>query len=173
MAPKVTIRAERPTDRTALRRVLLSAFPTAQEADLVDRLRRNGRLTISLIAESSGEMVGQVAFSAVTIGGRPADGVGLAPLAVRPEWQRHGIGAQLVRAGVAACERASVGFIVLLGEPQYYRRFGFITASDMGLSNEYGADDAFMVLELTPRSAKPGGVRYAPEFNDLQFDNQK
>jgi putative acetyltransferase len=79
----------------------------------------------------------------------------------------------LVRAGVAACERAGFGFIVLLGEPQYYRRFGFITASAMGMSNEYGADDAFMVLELTPRSAKPGGVCYAPEFNELQFDNQK
>jgi putative acetyltransferase len=170
---ETAIRAERPSECSAIRRVLLSAFPATQEADLVARLRRNGRLTISLVAESADEVIGYVAFSAVTVNGQRANGVGLAPLAVLPPWQRHSIGSQLVRAGVAACERASVGFIVLLGEPQYYRRFGFITASDMGLSNEYGADDAFMVLELTPRSAKPGGVRYAPEFNELQFDNQK
>ena len=95
-------------------------------------------------------------------------GVGLAPLAVRPEWQRRGVGAQLVRAGVTACECAGVGFIVLLGEPEYYRRFGFLKASLIGLDNEYGADDAFMALELFPQAVVAAMVRYAPEFDELQ-----
>ena len=148
----------------------MSAFPTEQEANLVDRLRRNGCLRISLVAESAGEIVGQIAFSAVTICGARANvqGVGLAPLAVRPEWQRRGVGAQLVHAGVTACEYAGVGLIVLLGEPEYYRRFGFLKASSIGLDNEYGADDAFMALELFPQAVVAGMVRYAPEFDELQ-----
>jgi putative acetyltransferase len=127
---------------------------------------------ISLVAESAGEVAGQIAFSAVTVCGARADrqGVGLAPLAVRPEWQRRGVGAQLIRAGVTACQYAGVGFIVLLGEPEYYRRFGFLKASSIGLliDNEYGADDAFMALELFPQAVVAGMVRYAPEFNELR-----
>lgn len=166
---QIAIRTERPTDCAAIHRVLLSAFPATQEADLVEQLRRNGRLLTSLVAESADEVIGYVAFSAVTVNGQRANGVGLAPLAVFSACQRHGIGSQLVRAGVASCAHAGVSFIVLLGEPEYYRRFGFITASDMGLSNEYDADHAFMVLELIPQSVKPGRVRYAPEFNELHL----
>lgn len=168
MTSEFVIRAERPADCAAIRRVLLSAFPTAQEAELVERLRRNGRLMISLVAESADEVVGHVGFSPVTVGDSRANGVGLAPLAVRPEWQRHGVGALLLRAGVTACECAGVGFIVVLGEPEYYRRFGFLKASSIGLDNEYAADDAFMALELFPRAVVAGMVRYAPEFNELQ-----
>jgi len=103
----------------------------------------------------------------VTIDGARANKVGLAPLAVLPQWQR-GIGAQLVRAGVAACEHAGVGFIVLLGEPEYYCRFGFLKARSIGLDNEYGADEAFTALELFPDAVGGGMVRYAPEFNERQ-----
>ena len=170
MRMEIAIRPERPGDCTAIRQVLLSAFPTEQEANLVDRLRLHGRLIVSLAAERGGEIIGQIAFSPVTVHGARADvyGAGLAPLAVRPEWQRRGVGAQLVRAGVAACERAGVGFIVLLGEPEYYRRFGFLKATLLGLDNEYGADDAFMALEFFPQAVVAGTVRYAPEFNELQ-----
>jgi putative acetyltransferase len=81
------IRTEQPADCAAIRPVLLSAFPIEQETNLVDRLRRNGRLMISLVAVSAGEIVGQIAFRPVTVCGARADGqgVGLAPLAVRPE----------------------------------------------------------------------------------------
>jgi putative acetyltransferase len=110
---------------------------------------------------------GHIALSPVQIVGTThAAGVGLAPLSVRPELQRRGIGAQLVRESLAACKHAGVGFIVVLGAPEYYRRFGFRKASLFQLENEYGAGDAFMALPFKEGSITPGLVRYAPEFSD-------
>ena len=86
-----------------------------------------------------------------------------------PSHQRRGIGGELIRAGIAACRDLGCGFVVLLGHPEYYPRFGFQRASQFGLSNEYDADEAFMVLELR-RSALPaagGLVKYAAEFAEF------
>jgi putative acetyltransferase len=71
-----------------------------------------------------------------------------------------------VREGLASCAQLGCGFVVVLGEPEYYGRFGFARASNYGLDNEYGVDEAFMALELKPGSLPPAGglVRYAPEF---------
>jgi putative acetyltransferase len=92
--------------------------------------------------------------------------LGLAPLSVTPEHQRTGIGSQLVQAGLAAAFAAGIRFVVVLGHPGYYPRFGFRRAAELGLHNEYGADEAFMVLELRPGSLPSGGgvVRYGAEF---------
>src|SRR5204863_1426042 len=105
---------------------------------------------VSLVAEVDGHVVGHIAFSPIQVDGesREGVGVGLAPLAVLPDSQRHGIGSRLIREGLAACNRAGYGFVVVLGWPEYYPRFGFIRADRRGLANEYGADEAFMVLEL-------------------------
>jgi putative acetyltransferase len=163
------IRLERPDDTTAIRDVLKSAFPTDQEARLVEQLRTNQRLLISLVAEIDGVIGGHIAFSAVKISRAPTNlaGLGLAPVAVRPELQRRGIGAQLVREGLAACEHAGVGFVVVLGAPEYYQRFGFRNAGLFRLENEYGAGDAFMALVLKEGAITAGLVRYAPEFSEL------
>jgi putative acetyltransferase len=164
----VSIRPEQPADAAAIRRVLEAAFPTAAEARLVELLGAEVHLVISLVAESDGEIVGHIAFSPVRIDGESVEGIGigLAPLAVVPEYQRRGIGGQLIREGLAACEHAGYGFVVVLGEPEYYQRFGFTRADRRGLGNEYGADEAFMVLELREgRIPEDGGlVRYGPEF---------
>ena len=164
----VSIRPEQPADAAAIRWVLEAAFPTAAEAHLVELLRAGGHLGISLVAESDGEIVGHIAFSPVWIDGesRGRNRHLPAPLSVLPEYQRQGIGGQLVREGLAACERAGSGFVIVLGEPEYYQRFGFARADRRGLGNEYGADDAFMVLELRIGSipADGGLVRYGPEF---------
>ena len=161
-------------DAAAIGDVLRSAFPTDQEAQLVDRLRRHHRLLISLVAEVDGVLAGHIAFSAVKIKGLTENsaGVGLAPLSVRPELQRRPIAVQLVREGLAACERADVGFVVVLGAPEYYQRFGFKNASLFRLENEYGAGDAFMALELKNGSITAGLVRYAPEFSELETDSR-
>jgi putative acetyltransferase len=164
----VTIRRERTDDVAAVRAVHRAAFGTDAEACLVDRLRVAGQVSVSLVAEVDGTVVGHILFTPVSIvapAGR-RDGLGLAPLAVLPANQRRGVGSALVRDGLAVCRLERCPFVVVLGHPTYYPRFGFRQASAVGLSNEYGADKAFMVLELQPGSLPPGGglVQYGPEF---------
>jgi putative acetyltransferase len=163
------VRVEQPSDDAAIDHVLRSAFPTDQEGLLVKRLRRHQRLRLSLVAAIDDVVVGHIAFSQVTIAGSvdSSTGFGLAPLAIVPELQRQGLGMQLVDEGLCACKRLGAGFVVVLGAPEYYRRFGFRRADLFGLENEYGAGDEFMALELKTGSITPGLVRYASEFSDL------
>ena len=172
----LTVRHEEARDAGPIARLHESAFPTPAEAALVGALRAAGRLALSLVAIIEEGVVGHVAFSPVTIvsrmttaNPRPGAGLGLAPLAVASTHRRCGIGAALLEAGLAGCARDGIGYVVVLGEPHYYRRFGFVRASDRGLANEYGAVEEFMVLELRPGAVSPGGglVRYAPEFAAL------
>lgn len=161
------IRPERPDDAPAIRRVHEQAFERAGEAELVAALRVAGAAVVSLVAEDRGVIVGHVLFSPVAIGDDGATGLGLGPVAVLPERQRRGIGAALIRHGLAECGRLGHGVVVVLGHPGYYPRFGFVRASARGLRCEYDApDDAFMVVELTPGALRGGGglVRYHPEF---------
>ena len=89
-------------------------------------------------------------------------------MSVLPEFQKTGIGSQLVRHGLAACQRAGCDVVVVLGHVQYYPRFGFSRAKDHGLENEYQAEDAFMVLELKKGVLQTIGglVQFAPEFRE-------
>lgn len=164
-----TIRPERPDDVEPIRAVVGEAFPTLQEARLVDLLREAGRLSASLVAEVDGRIVGHVAFSPVSTDSG-AVGAGLGPLAVLEEHRRRGIAARLVEAGLTACRSLGFGWAVVLGEPAYYARFGFRPAREVGLTDEYGGGDAFQVLELSPGALPAGAglVRYAPEFASLE-----
>ncbi len=142
-----------------------AAFPTAAEARLVDALRAAGRLSVSLVAEAAGQIVGHIGFSPVTVAGA-AGGLGLAPVAVLPTFQRRGIGGKVIVEGLAECARIGAGFVVVLGEPSYYQRFGLMPAAGWGLFDEYGGGAAFQAIELRAGAIPPGSglVRYAPEF---------
>ena len=96
-------------------------------------------------------------------------GLGLGPIAVLPECQRTGIGSRLMRAGLELCRQQGYDFIVLLGDPGYYSRFGFKPARGFGLSSDYGDGDEFQVLELRPGAlaGTSGKVKYVPEFKEL------
>lgn len=160
------VREEDTRDADPIARLHDSAFPTSGESALVAALRKAGRLALSLVAEREGSLVGHVAFSPVTTATAwPGTGLGLAPLAVASGHRRKGIGAALVETGIARSARAGIGFLVVLGEPHYYGRFGFVRARDHGVTNEYDAVEEFMVLELRPGAVPSGGglVRYAPE----------
>lgn len=162
------IRREIASDAAAIERVLCAAFPSHGEARLVEALRVSGKLRVSLVALTEGEIVGYVAFSPATLD-PPNDLVrllGLAPVAVHPTFQRRTVGSLLVERGLEECRGLSVDAVVVLGEPEFYSRFGFRRASALGLGNEYGADEAFMVTELrTDCLANTSAiVRYAPEF---------
>lgn len=164
----MVIRPETPDDAPAIYDLHAAGFPTPAEARLVERLRASGRLSVSLVAEHLGRVVGHVAFSPVSTA-RGAVGVGLAPVVVSAAHRKNGVGAALVREGLARCREAGFGWAVVLGEPAYYSRFGFQPAARHGLVDEYGGGEAFQVNELLP-GAMPtnhGLVRYAPEFASL------
>ncbi len=163
----VRLRSETPADIQAIATVHREAFPSDVEARLVDALRDAGHLAISLVAEEGDAIVSHVAFSPVRIDGPdPRDGLGLAPVAVLPSSQRRGIAAALIHLGLARCNELGAPYVVVLGDPHYYSRFGFTTASDLGVGNEYGVGAEFMIMELHPGAIPhEGGVaRYCGEF---------
>jgi putative acetyltransferase len=163
------IRREEQRDQVAVRAVNVSAFETPAEADLVDALRQEARPLIALVADDAGTIVGHIMFSPVSLSGHPDLKImGLAPMAVVPEYQRKGIGSVLVRAGLEECKCLGFGAVVVLGHPEYYPRFGFSPGSRFGIRCEYEAPEAaFMVIELQPgflRGAS-GTVKYHRAFS--------
>ena len=165
------IRAATAADAAAIADVLRAAFPTDVEARLVELLRSNGRAVVELVAVVGQRVVCHVLGSPVNIDGRDGGGIGLGALAVRPEQQRRGIGSALLTAALDAGRARGAGFVVLLGDPRYYARFGFTRADARGLGNEYGAGAEFQVLELRAGALPAGGglVRYAEEFGRFTF----
>lgn len=168
-AATVVLRDATDSDHDAVDAVLRAAFETDAEAKLVRDLREQGDAPIELVAEIHGRVVGSVVFGPMTIEG--GDGrlrpLGLAPLAVDPAWQGRGVGGALVRQGLRACEEARAGAVFVLGEPGYYARFGFETASEHGFGNDYGVDEPFMVLAMRQDLGPAGVARYAPAFAGL------
>jgi putative acetyltransferase len=170
-SPDLTIRFEREGDAAAIREVNRTAFATQAEADLVDRLRQLEASVVSLVAQDGGSIDGHILFSRVSLTGRePLPILGLAPLAVRPDRQRQGIGSQLVRAGLDAGRQTGAGAVVVVGHARFYPRFGFVPASRFGLTCEYDVpDEVFMALELVPGffAGQGGLVQYHPAFAEL------
>ncbi len=168
MSDRVAVRPEAAADLTAVREVNERAFGRTGEADIVDSLRGVAG-AISLVAVVDGRVVGHVLFTPVTLEHKKKGmtGVGLAPLAVLPEFQKQGVGSALVRSGLEACRAAGHALVVVIGHPKYYPRFGFVTAIRHGFSSEYPVPPAaFMICELTPGAlaAAFGLVKYRPEF---------
>jgi len=163
--PPVSICDERPQDLRGIDEVLRAAFPTDLESRLVRALREAGHLSLSLVALEGERVVGHIGFSPVTVGEQPL-GLGLGPVAVLPEVQGQGIGAGLIEEGLTACRQLKTPCVVVLGEPAYYSRFGFETASKWRLSDDYGGGDVFQALPLQPLQIPEHGgvVQYAPEF---------
>lgn len=158
------IRNEEEKDMAQVRAILRATFPTDAESRLVDMLRQNGKAIISLVAVNGEDVLGHILFSPVsTTPPRNAKGIGLAPVCVRPDAQSIGIGKRLIREGLKLCEGLGFDYCVVLGSPKYYQRFGFRKASSLGMSNEYGVDEEFMVICFSNRTVS-GLVSYAPEF---------
>jgi len=124
------LRPESESDYPAIRAILLAAFadhPYSRQTEhlIVEALRAAGAVTLALVAEVEGRVVGQIAFSPVWIDGQDRGWFGLGPVAVAPECQRRGIGSALVEAGVAALRDRGARGCVLVGDPAFYQRFGF------------------------------------------------
>jgi putative acetyltransferase len=168
----VKIRPELPEDIEAIYNLNKKAFEQIAEADLINKLRTSGALTLSLVAIKNNEVIGHIAFSPVTIESERAtvNAIGLGPMAVLPEHQRKGIGSQLVEVGLNKIQQLGYEIVVVLGHPDYYSRFGFIPAKKYGIQWEHEApEEAFMIKELHKGALKEisGTVKYRPEFNDI------
>ncbi len=164
----IEIRAETDADVAAVFKVNAAAFPTEQEARLVDSLRESADPHISLVALEEQNIVGQIMFTPVSLESfDELQLMGLAPMAVAPACQRRGIGARLVKAGLEHCSELDIGAVVVLGHPEYYPRFGFRPASQWNIRSEYEVpDDTFMLLELSPGYLQgyQGTIRYNAAF---------
>lgn len=144
------IRNELSGDVPAVRALNLIAFPTEAEANLVDALRAEAQPLISLVASDGEAVVGHIMFTPTELSGSSSLNImGLAPMAVAPDRQGHGIGSQLVSEGLERCKELGAGAVVVLGHPTYYPRFGFERASIKNIGCEYEVpDDVFMIVEL-------------------------
>ncbi|RQZ25235.1 N-acetyltransferase [Burkholderia sp. Bp9017] len=167
----VTLRDERASDVGAIGRVIVAAFADEPqqgqfERRIVDALRAEGALSVSLVAERDERVIGHVAFSPVSIGGAQAASqqwYGLAPLAVRPDCWRQSVGAGLVRTGLDALRRLGARGCVVLGDPAYYARFGF--APFDGLEFAHALPGHFLALSFDETAPRPSGdVRYHGAF---------
>lgn len=170
MSEQLVIRDERSDDVATISRIHEDAFETQAEARLVELLRNELAVRVSLVAQLGGAVVGHVLFTPVTLAGR-ADPLVLAlgPVAVASSYRRQGIGQQLCRSGIQRCRELGVAGVVVLGHPEYYPRFGFVPSTRFGVDSDYDVPpEVFMALELTPGAFADGGrIEYHPLFRSV------
>jgi putative acetyltransferase len=168
----IRIRLEEPRDILAVRNINEQAFGEPAEADIVDKLRVSCPDAVSLVAVEDGCVVGHIFFTPATVEGESGAivGMGLAPMAVLAERQREGIGSALVRRGLEILRARGCPFVIVLGHPQYYPRFGFESASKYGLKCQWEGvpEEAFMVIifDEARMEGVSGVARYRDEFDE-------
>ena len=166
----IEIRKEESKDRDAVHHLNLAAFDNGPEAVLVDKLRTSCKEYLSFVAVADDSVVGHILFTPATVDDCSAVGMGLAPMSVLPSRQREGIGSRLVRYGLEFLRNAGCPFVIVLGHPEYYPRFGFELASTYQLRSHWEGvpDDAFMIMVFNSGVLpETGGIaRYRHEFDD-------
>lgn len=140
MKPEIIIRNETSADIDAITDVTIAAFKTLEisnhtEQFIIESLRIANALTISLIAELEGSVIGHIAFSPVTISDGTPGWYGLGPVSVLPEYQKQGIGKALIQEGLSRLRDLNAQGCCLVGHPEYYRQFGFTNTSELMVEN--------------------------------------
>jgi putative acetyltransferase len=166
MNPRITLRPETPADAGAIHDVTVAAFETLEisghtEQFIVEALRAAGALTVSLVAELDGRVVGHIAFSPVTVSDGSAGWYGLGPVSVLPEYQRHGIGRALIEEGLSRLKALHARGVCLVGHPGYYTRLGFQNVAGLGV--EGVPDHVFFALSFDGRMPQ-GTVTFNEAF---------
>jgi putative acetyltransferase len=168
----VEIRTETDADRPACLKVVTVAFAKddglePSETNLLRELFESAAYMpdLSIVAESGGAVVGHVISTRATIGGQPS--LGLGPIAVTPRLQGQGVGSALMQASIERATVADESTIVLLGDPDYYERFGFVRADVLGIEPPEPWGRHFMVLPLSNGPLPQGSFAYAAPFRSL------
>lgn len=163
------IRVEIPVDAPGIDALLRQAFKGDDEAELVQQLREDGLLTLGIVAtDDEGGVVGYAAFSPVDVGGEDRQWVALAPLAVEESLRRQGLAEKLVYEGLDSLNEFGYAAVVVLGDPAYYQRFGFVPAARHQLTCRWpDTEDAFQVYALAEDALTDadGEVVFSAPFN--------
>jgi putative acetyltransferase len=162
----LNIRGERPSDAAAISALTAAAFADLEisshtEQFIVEALRAAGALSLSLVAEQNGELIGHIAFSPVSISDGAAGWYGLGPVSVLPAYQRGGAGSALINHGLARLKASGAAGCCLVGHPQYYPRFGFKNIAGLGL--EGVPAEVFFALAFDEHYPQ-GQVSFHPAF---------
>jgi putative acetyltransferase len=172
----IKLREAKAKDAEKISALLVAAFEGKQEADLVKDLRENHMASLEWVAEQDGALVGHILYSPVWIekdGLAAGLGVGLAPMCVDPASQKKGIGTKLINETIARLKEEGIAFAVVLGDPAYYRRFGFRPASEFGLRCEFDAPEgAFQALPIETAGVPGGTAKYCAEFDRFKCEWQ-
>lgn len=161
-----TIRTETPSDEDAIEQVTRRAFlshPYSHQTEqfIIRALRADHVLSVSLVAEEAGRIVGHIAFSPVVISDGATGWYGLGPISVEPERQRRGIGRALMERGLAELRETGANGCVLVGDPAFYTRFGFANNPALVLD---GIPEEFFLSLSFGTSAARGHVQFHPAF---------
>lgn len=168
----LSIQEETPKDINKIYEINKRAFGEEIEAKIVDALRENDELILSLVAKVDNLAIGHIAFSEVKInsGETTHKAIGLGPMAILPEYQRKGYGTKLVEQGLKIISKRDYEIVVVLGHPDFYPKFGFVPSKTYGIQCEFECPpEAFMVKELKPDALKgiTGKVYYSSKFSEV------
>jgi putative acetyltransferase len=166
MQHTMNIRDETAADIESIAAVTIAAFRTLEVSQqtehlIIQELRRARALTVSLVAEVAGEVIGHIAFSPVSISDGTTGWYGLGPLAVLPRWHRQGVGKALIEAGLTRLRGLNARGCCLVGHPQYYGRFGFQNVTGLGYAG--ARPEVFFALPFDGRLPQ-GNVTYHAAF---------
>jgi Predicted acetyltransferase len=169
-----TIRTEKENDHKPIYDVNKLAFQQEDESKLIEKIRKGENFIpkLSIVAEIDNRIVGHILFSKIKIiGDSDYESLALAPMAVIPEFQRRGVGSELIKNGLDKAKKLGFDSIIVLGHKEYYPKFGFQRASKWGIKCPFEVpDEVFMAIELTEKAleGKAGTVEYPDEFNEAE-----
>jgi len=168
----ITIREENKNDLITIKKINDKVFGQSQEGDIIDKIRESDSQVLSLIAEIDNNIVGHIFYSTAEIefNNERIAGMGLAPMAVLPEYQKQGIGKRLIIESLNILKKKPIPFIIVLGHEDYYPKFGFEIASKYGIKCQWDGvpEEAFMIMILDKEKMSNihGVAKYRDEWND-------